>query len=146
MTIRVRFAPSPTGDLHLGGARTALYNFLYAKQRRGEFLIRIEDTDKKNLSANGKEVADNIKSIKRDLQWLGIESDSEPAIQSEQHSRHKEVADLLLNAGKAFRCYDSVMHQGKDAARERRVAAAMCSKARGATAPPQTLPPTPAPS
>ncbi len=111
MTIRVRFPPSPTGSLHLGGARTALYNFLYAKKHNGHFLIRIEDTDKNNPNA-----ITNTKSILNDLQWLGIKPDSKYTLQSQNLVRHKEVASLLLKAGKAFRCYDSVKHNNKNAA------------------------------
>ena len=117
MTIRVRFAPSPTGGLHLGGARTALYNFLYAKKHQGTFLIRIEDTNK-STPANKQNTDDNAKSIIQDLHWLGIEPDSTPTLQSQQRNRHEEVADLLLKAGKAFRCYDSIKHQGKDVAKD----------------------------
>ncbi len=118
MTTRVRFAPSPTGGLHFGSARTALYNFLYAKKHGGEFLLRIEDTDKKNLTSNGQTIDDNIGSIIEDLRWLGIQYDDKPALQSERHSRHAEVANLLLDAGKAFRCYDSVKRDSKDAAHD----------------------------
>ena len=120
MTIRVRFAPSPTGGLHLGGARTALYNFLYAKKHRGKFLVRFEDTDKKIPASNGQTIdsiiEDNTRSIVEDLRWLGIEFDGEPVLQSARHDKHREVADQLLKAGKAFRCYDSVKRDSKDAA------------------------------
>ena len=111
MTIRVRFPPSPTGSLHLGGARTALYNFLYAKKHNGNFLIRIEDTDKNNPNATA-----NTKNILNDLQWLGINPDGKYTLQSQNIVRHKEVATLLLKAGKAFRCYDSLKHDNKNAA------------------------------
>ena len=116
MSVRLRFAPSPTGGLHLGGARTALYNFLYAKKHNGKFLLRIEDTDKKNSPSDKKTVDDNTKSIVTDLQWLGIDSDGNPTIQSERHDRHAEVARHLLNADKAYRCYDSVVRDSKHAA------------------------------
>ncbi len=117
MTTRVRFAPSPTGGLHLGGARTALYNFLYAKKHNGKFLLRIEDTDKKNPPSNGQTIDDNTESIVQDLQWLGIEWDGEHVLQSARHDKHTKVADQLLEAGKAYRCYDSVLRDSKDAAR-----------------------------
>ena len=94
-----RFAPSPSGTLHLGGARTALFNYLYAKANRGKFLLRIEDSDKERSS---KDSVDNIVS---GLEWLGI-SFSEPIIyQSKNYKRHIEVANQLLLKNLAYKCF-----------------------------------------
>jgi len=95
----VRFAPSPTGLLHIGGARTALYNYLYAKRHNGKFLLRIEDTDRVRSTDTA------IQAIYDGLQWLGIHCDGEPAIQSKRADRHREVATQLLATNKAYRCY-----------------------------------------
>ena len=99
MTIITRFAPSPTGSMHLGNARTALFNYLYAKHVGGKMLLRIEDTDKE------RSTEESINSIYNDLAWLGITWDSEPVIQSERVERHKEVVSTLLETGKAYKCY-----------------------------------------
>lgn len=94
-----RFAPSPTGYLHIGGARTALFNWLYARGRGGKFLLRIEDTDR----ARHTEAA--VKAIIDGLQWLGLDWDGEPVSQYARAGRHAEVAQSLLSEGKAYRCY-----------------------------------------
>src|SRR5438067_10911582 len=96
MTIRVRFAPSPTGYLHVGGARTALFNWLYARHAGGQFLLRIEDTDKV------RSTDEHTKVILDGLSWLGLEWDEEPVFQGARLARHQEVADKLLAAGKAY--------------------------------------------
>ena len=93
-----RFAPSPTGNLHLGGARTALFAWLHARTYKGKFLIRFEDTDKERSK---KEYVDSIISS---LHWLGIEPDENPIFQSERTELHKEAALSLLNSGKAYSC------------------------------------------
>ncbi len=94
-----RFAPSPTGYLHIGGARTALFNWLYARGRGGKFLLRIEDTDR----ARHNEAA--VEAILDGLTWLGLDWDGEPVSQYSRQARHAEVARELLAAGKAYRCY-----------------------------------------
>ena len=99
--IVTRFAPSPTGYLHIGGARTALFNWLYARHTGGKMLLRIEDTDRERST----EAA--IGAILRGLQWLGLEWDGEPFHQFARAARHREVAEELLAAGKAYRCYAS---------------------------------------
>ncbi len=99
--IVTRFAPSPTGFLHIGGARTALFNWLYARGRGGKFLLRIEDTDR----ARSTEPA--IAAIYDGLAWLGLEWDGEPVHQFSRAERHREVAEQLLAAGKAYYCYAS---------------------------------------
>lgn len=96
MTVRCRFAPSPTGYLHVGGARTVLFNWLFARQHGGEFLLRIEDTD---LDRNQPELIDDILDS---IRWLGLEWDREPVHQSDLAARHLEVAEQLLAAGHAF--------------------------------------------
>ena len=94
-----RFAPSPTGYLHIGGARTALFNWLFARHHGGTYLLRIEDTDR----ARSTEPA--IAAIFDGLSWLGLEGDQEPVFQFARSSRHAEVAHSLLDAGHAYRCY-----------------------------------------
>ncbi|TGW14573.1 glutamate--tRNA ligase [bacterium NHP-B] len=98
MTVRTRFAPSPTGALHLGGARTALFNWLYAKHEGGTFCVRIEDTDQKRSSQEA------LASITQGLSWLGLTPDEPMVFQSQQQTRHQEVAMGLLAAGHAYWC------------------------------------------
>src|SRR5438270_12922690 len=99
--IVTRFAPSPTGFLHIGGARTALFNWLYARGRGGKFLLRIEDTDR------ARSTDEAIAAIFDGLNWLGLEWDGEPVHQFSRAARHQEVAEQLLAAGKAYYCYAS---------------------------------------
>src|SRR5262245_55367722 len=99
--IVVRFAPSPTGFLHIGGARTALFNWLYARGRGGKMLLRIEDTDRERSTKQA------IDAIFDALNWLGIEWDGEAVSQSARAARHREVAEQMLAAGKAYHCYAS---------------------------------------
>ncbi len=94
-----RFAPSPTGFLHIGGARTALFNWLYAKATGGRFLLRIEDTDR------ARSTEEAIHAIVDGLKWLGLDWDGEPVFQFARAGRHAEVARTLLGEGKAYRCY-----------------------------------------
>ena len=101
MNIVTRFAPSPTGYLHVGGVRTAIFNYLFAKSYDGEFLLRIEDTDDKRL------VESSLISIIEGLKWLGIHHDREITIQSDNLKRHQEVAQQLIDEGKAYYCYCS---------------------------------------
>jgi glutamyl-tRNA synthetase len=98
-TIITRFAPSPTGYLHLGGARTALFNWLYARHHGGKALLRIEDTDAK------RSTQDAIDKIIEGLDWLGLSFDEEPVFQSQRAQRHAEVANILLTHGHAYKCY-----------------------------------------
>src|SRR5688572_13729249 len=95
----LRFAPSPTGYLHIGGARTALFNWLYARHSGGKFLLRIEDTDRE------RSTSDSVGAIFNGLTWLGLDWDGEPVFQFERAPRHREVADELLQKGRAYRCY-----------------------------------------
>ena len=94
-----RFAPSPTGALHIGGARTALFNWLYARGRGGKFLLRIEDTDK------ARSTPENTQAILDGLTWLGLDWDGEPTSQAAQAARHVEVANQMLANGTAFKCF-----------------------------------------
>jgi glutamyl-tRNA synthetase len=96
-----RFAPSPTGFLHIGGGRTALFNWLYARGRGGRMLLRIEDTDRERSTAAA------IAAIIDGLQWLGLTWDGEIVFQYSRAARHREVAEQLLATGKAYRCYAS---------------------------------------
>ena len=102
MSVITRFAPSPTGFLHIGGARTALFNWLFARHHGGRFLLRIEDTDRARSSAEA------VEAIFRGLAWLGLEWDGDAVMQSSRAARHAEVAHRLLDAGRAYRCYASV--------------------------------------
>ena len=101
MPVVTRFAPSPTGFLHIGGARTALFNWLFARHHGGIFRLRIEDTDR----ARSTQAA--VDAIFDGLQWLGIDWDDEPVMQFARAERHAEVAKQLLAAGKAYYCYCS---------------------------------------
>jgi glutamyl-tRNA synthetase len=106
----VRFAPSPTGYLHIGGARTALFNWLYAKGRQGKFLLRIEDTDRERNNEQA------VTAILDGLKWLELEWDGEAVSQFARASRHREVAEALLKRGAAYHCYCS--KEEVDAARD----------------------------
>ncbi|MCZ4282039.1 glutamate--tRNA ligase [Kiloniella laminariae] len=96
-----RFAPSPTGFLHIGGARTALFNWLFAKHHGGQYLLRIEDTDRKRSTPEA------IEAIIDGLNWLGLDHDGEITYQFARAERHREVAHELLASGKAYKCYCS---------------------------------------
>ncbi|HZF76589.1 MAG TPA: glutamate--tRNA ligase [Acetobacteraceae bacterium] len=101
MTVRTRFAPSPTGYLHIGGARTALFNFLFARRHGGQYLLRIEDTDK------ARSTPEAVRQILESLAWLGLSPDEEPVMQSSREARHAEVARELLAKGAAYLAYDT---------------------------------------
>ncbi len=96
--IVTRFAPSPTGYLHIGGARTALFNYVYARRHGGRFLLRIEDTDR------ARSTAEATQAILDGLDWLGLAPDEPPVFQSKNEARHAEVAEALIAAGAAYRC------------------------------------------
>ncbi|MGX2041094.1 glutamate--tRNA ligase [Methylocaldum sp. MU1018] len=99
MTIRTRFAPSPTGYLHVGGARTALFSWLYARKHGGTFILRIEDTDLQRSTAEA------VNAILEGMTWLGLEYDEGPFYQTHRFERYKAIAQQLLNEGKAYHCY-----------------------------------------
>src|SRR5512143_1125551 len=94
-----RFAPSPTGFLHIGGGRTALFNWLYARRHGGKMLLRIEDTDRERSTAAA------IAAIIEGLTWLELSWDGEIVFQFSRAARHRQIAEQLLAAGKAYRCY-----------------------------------------
>jgi glutamyl-tRNA synthetase len=95
----LRFAPSPTGFLHIGGARTALFNWLYARHSAGKFLLRIEDTDRERSTPEA------VAAIFNGLAWMGLDWDEEPIFQFARAGRHREVAQQMLAKGQAYRCY-----------------------------------------
>src|SRR5271157_4152427 len=101
MTVITRFAPSPTGFLHIGGARTALFNWLYARGRSGKMLLRIEDTDRERSTQSA------IAAILEGLAWLGLDWDGDAIYQFSRSQRHREIAEELLATGRAYRCYAS---------------------------------------
>ena len=97
--MRTRFAPSPTGYLHIGGARTALYSWLHARKHGGRFVLRIEDTDLE------RSTAESVNAILEGMTWLGLEYDEGPFYQTDRFDRYKEVIQQLLDKGLAYRCY-----------------------------------------
>jgi len=99
--VKVRFAPSPTGHLHIGGSRTALFNWLYARHNKGTFILRIEDTDKT------RSTEEYIQSILEGMEWLKLDWDEGPYRQTDRFDIYKKYADRLLNEGKAYYCYCS---------------------------------------
>src|SRR5260370_27132113 len=97
--VRVRYAPSPTGALHLGGARTALFNYLFARQKGGQFLLRIEDTDRARLIVGSQQ------QIEEGRRWLGMTWDETPLLQSQRNAFYQQAAPGLLESGAAYRCF-----------------------------------------
>ena len=115
MTVRTRFAPSPTGLLHIGGAHTALFNYLFSRHHGGEFLIRMEDTDRQRSRPEK-----HPRSILESLDWLGLTPDQPPIFQSTRQPRHAEVARQMVETGHAYYCYSTP--EELKAMRERAVA------------------------
>jgi glutamyl-tRNA synthetase len=109
-TVVTRFAPSPTGFLHIGGARTALFNWLFARHHGGKFLMRIEDTDRKRSTPEATE------AIHAGMRWMGLDHDGEAVSQFARIDRHAEAAKTMLANGSAYRCYAT--KEEIDAARE----------------------------
>ncbi|MGI9533645.1 MAG: glutamate--tRNA ligase, partial [Thermodesulfobacteriota bacterium] len=97
--IKTRFAPSPTGALHIGGVRTAIFNWLYARHNKGKFVLRIEDTDQQ------RSTEESVSEIYAGLKWIGLDWDEEPVRQSSNLTTYKEYSDKLISDGKAYRCY-----------------------------------------
>ena len=110
MTVRTRFAPSPTGYLHIGGARTALYSWAYARKHGGKFILRIEDTDVE------RSTLESTQAILDAMDWLGLDYDEGPFYQMQRLDRYREIADRLVAEGKAYHCYAS--KEDLDAMRE----------------------------
>ncbi|WP_375209206.1 glutamate--tRNA ligase [Hyphomonas jannaschiana] len=119
MDVVTRFAPSPTGMLHIGGARTALFNYLFAKHNNGKFLLRIEDTDRERSTPEA------TAAILEGMEWLGLTSDEPPVMQFERATRHAEVAEEMIRRGTAFRCYatQEELQARRDLGEEKRKAA-----------------------
>jgi len=115
MSFRSRFAPSPTGYLHIGGARTALFCYLFARRHGGVFVLRIEDTDLE------RSTQESVSAILEGMTWLGLDFDEGPFYQTQRFDRYREVVDHLLAEGKAYRCHCS--RERLDALRERQMAA-----------------------
>lgn len=115
MTVRTRFAPSPTGFLHLGGARTALYSWAYARHHGGQFVLRIEDTDVERSTPEA------VQAIIDGMKWLGLQHDEGPFYQMKRMDRYREVIDQMLKDGTAYYCYCS--HEELEAMREKQKAA-----------------------
>jgi glutamyl-tRNA synthetase len=99
MTVRTRFAPSPTGYLHIGGARTALFCWLYSRHHGGDFILRIEDTDRERSTPEA------VQAILDGMKWLGLDHDEGPFYQTERFDRYRELVQTLLDEGKAYHCY-----------------------------------------
>ena len=99
MTVKTRFAPSPTGYLHVGGARTALYSWLYAKKHQGSFILRIEDTDRE------RSTQESVQAILDGMEWLGLQHDEGPFYQTHHFDRYKELTQQLVNEEKAYPCF-----------------------------------------
>jgi glutamyl-tRNA synthetase len=99
MSVRTRFAPSPTGALHIGGVRTALFSWLYARRHGGQYILRIEDTDRERSNEQ------SVRGIIEAFEWLGIDADEGPYFQSRRFDRYREVAAQMIAAGLAYRCY-----------------------------------------
>jgi glutamyl-tRNA synthetase len=114
MTVRTRFAPSPTGFLHIGGARTALFSWAFAKKHGGDFILRIEDTDVARSSPEA------VQAILDGMRWLGLDYDEGPFYQMQRMDRYKEVIQTMLDAGSAYYCYSS--REELDALREQQMA------------------------
>ncbi len=99
MEVRTRFAPSPTGYLHIGGVRTALFSWLYAKHHHGKFILRIEDTDRE------RSTQESVDAILQGMEWLGLDYDEGPFYQTQRFDRYKQVIEQLLDENKAYKCY-----------------------------------------
>ena len=114
MTVVTRFAPSPTGMLHIGGVRTALFSWLYARRHGGRFILRVEDTDRERSTDEA------VRVILEGMRWLGLNEDEGPYFQTQRYPRYREVIQSLLDQGKAYRCYCS--KEELDAMREAQLA------------------------
>ena len=101
MSVRTRFAPSPTGYLHIGGARTALFNWLYARHCGGSFILRIEDTDRE------RSTQESVQAILDGMSWMGLDWDEGPIYQTARFERYREVISQLLYTGQVYHCYCS---------------------------------------
>jgi glutamyl-tRNA synthetase len=139
MTVVTRFAPSPTGYLHIGGARTALFNWLFARHHGGKYLLRIEDTDR------ARSTQPAIEAILDGLSWLGLDWDGEVTYQFERAARHAEVARQMLAEGKAYYCYASPQELEEMRAAQRKAGVPMRYDGRWRDRDPKDAPPGVAP-
>ena len=114
MTVVTRFAPNPTGMLHLGGVRTALFSWLYARGTEGKFILRIEDTDQERSTEEA------VRVILEGMRWLGLDEDEGPFFQTQRFARYREVLETMLQSGTAYRCYCS--KEELEALREQQIA------------------------
>lgn len=137
MTIRTRFAPSPTGFLHIGGARTALFSWAYARKHQGQFILRIEDTDVERSTPEA------VQAILDGMQWLGLDWDEGPFYQMQRMDRYKEIIRQMLDDGTAYYCYSS--REELDVMREQQMQAGLKPRYDGRWRPEEgkTLPPKP---
>jgi glutamyl-tRNA synthetase len=137
MTVRTRFAPSPTGYLHIGGARTALFSWAYARHHGGQFILRIEDTDLERSTPEA------VQAILDGMKWLGLQHDEGPFYQTQRMARYREVIQKLLDEGKAYHCYAS--REELDLMREKQMAQGLKPRydGRWRPEPGKTLPPVP---
>ena len=137
MTVRTRIAPSPTGFLHLGTARTALYSWAYARHYGGQFVLRIEDTDV------ARSTQESVEQILASMHWLGLDYDEGPIYQMQRLDRYKQVVEQMLAAGTAYRCYctPAELDAMKEAQRARGEKALYDGRWRPATG--KVLPPIP---
>ena len=139
MTVVTRFAPSPTGYLHIGGARTALFNWLYARHHGGKYLLRIEDTDRARSTPAA------VEAILDGLSWLGLDWDGDVIYQFARAARHAEVAKQMLAAGKAYHCYASPQELEEMREAQRRAGVPMRYDGRWRDRDPKDAPPGVAP-
>src|SRR5476649_2592820 len=109
----LRFAPSPTGYLHIGGARTALFNWLYARHTGGTFLLRIEDTDRERSTPEA------VAAILAGMEWMGLNWDGQTIYQFARAGRHREIAQTLLASGKAYKCFATAQELDEMRARQK---------------------------
>lgn len=137
MTVRTRFAPSPTGYLHIGGARTALFSWAYARRHGGSFILRIEDTDLERSTPEA------VQAILDGMRWLGLQHDEGPFYQTQRMARYREIIQKLLEEGKAYHCYAS--KEELDLMREEQMAKGLKPRydGRWRPEPGKTLPPVP---
>ena len=135
--VATRFAPSPTGPLHIGGVRTALFNWLFSKNQKGSFFLRIEDTDKERSKNEYKD------QIIRSLKWIGMNYDGDEYIQSNKITKHVEIVNELLKKGSAYKCYcsDQEIQEAKDRAKQKKIPYIYSRKCRDIKEIPQNIKP-----
>ena len=142
MKVRTRFAPSPTGFLHVGGARTALFCWLYARHTAGQFILRVEDTDRE------RSTPESVQAILDAMAWLGLDYDEGPFYQTERMDRYRHYIERLLEAGKAYYCYCSKerLDEMREAQREKGEKPRYDGRCRVLSSPPPHAPSLAAPS